>query len=704
STLAPLTRQQISPHQVIWALLHPEHATFIEFIFPKNKTILVDFLEEALELAGNVDPVIRKNLITLQADLVVDTKDGFWNVKLSEESSNLTTFWTPFGRYKFLRMPFGLKTASEEYQRRLYEIFQGLEGIEIIADDILILGKAPVDWSLKTKLRLISTKPYPWRTGVFKSLEQASGTTSAVRCLHTGSEPLRDSIIDTTPAAQFFQHCLYWQFPHLPWVSTFPRIVRNKKHGTKCLTSLLQLVKSRQCLYFYLCAPTFTVLFRAAGVAGMLGAHALISPTTSAQRKALLAEDIQFTMPLRKAGEESTDSSSLSQSQEDEEEEPADWLQSMGAGDELLSSLNSSNTRGTGHDNHERTGPLAGVPPTLLAPTAFLGGSLQCLSRRHVVVEGGKYVVELSGPVLPSAVYHLGLLTIKTTSFEKAKEEKIINVIFSVKDFSQRADIHLCVSSFMRRDLFTRIKVEAHVVYDCPTNRFNPDLSMEEAQELLTRLAQEYPVFGDGGDGNKFTTEDKEGQVVWREDGPLLVVSSTSWTEDEDMGLLLRAMHQYSQREGLPEVVCVVTGKGPLKAKFEAKLKEYDWNNVSWALIWLKTEDYPRLLACADLGVCLHISSSGVDLPMKIVDMFSAGLPVVAVNYPALSELLQPRVFGEVFSDANELTELLVRLLSEPERKTLGHFCQALRGYLKIRWEENWDLVVGPIFHLSKPQ
>ncbi|UYV79332.1 hypothetical protein LAZ67_17002170 [Cordylochernes scorpioides] len=69
STLAPLTRQQISPHQVIWALLHPEHATFIEFIFPKNKTILVDFLEEALELAGNVDPVIRKNLITLQADL-----------------------------------------------------------------------------------------------------------------------------------------------------------------------------------------------------------------------------------------------------------------------------------------------------------------------------------------------------------------------------------------------------------------------------------------------------------------------------------------------------------------------------------------------------------------------------------------------------------------------------------------------------------
>ncbi|UYV65986.1 hypothetical protein LAZ67_3006070 [Cordylochernes scorpioides] len=89
---------------------------------------------------------------------VVDTKDGFWNVKLSDESSNLTTFWTPFGRYKFLRMPFGLKTASEEYQRNLYEIFQGLEGIEIIADDILILGK-DLDIGQEVYVRTPNTTP-----------------------------------------------------------------------------------------------------------------------------------------------------------------------------------------------------------------------------------------------------------------------------------------------------------------------------------------------------------------------------------------------------------------------------------------------------------------------------------------------------------------------------------------------------------------
>ena len=46
---------------------------------------------------------------------VVDASNGFWQVELTDESSYLTTFATPFGRYRWKRLPFGICSASEEY-------------------------------------------------------------------------------------------------------------------------------------------------------------------------------------------------------------------------------------------------------------------------------------------------------------------------------------------------------------------------------------------------------------------------------------------------------------------------------------------------------------------------------------------------------------------------------------------------------------
>ncbi|KAG1933981.1 retrotransposable element [Pimephales promelas] len=76
---------------------------------------------------------------------VCDVKDGFWHVRLSEESSYLTTFATPFGRYRWIKMPMGISPAPEVFQPRLTQALEGLPGIRIIADDILICGEGDND-------------------------------------------------------------------------------------------------------------------------------------------------------------------------------------------------------------------------------------------------------------------------------------------------------------------------------------------------------------------------------------------------------------------------------------------------------------------------------------------------------------------------------------------------------------------------------
>lgn len=71
---------------------------------------------------------------------VLDARDGFWHIKLDEESSYLTTFNTPFGRYRWKRMPFGISSAPEVFQRRMCEVVEGLKGVEVVADDIVVVG------------------------------------------------------------------------------------------------------------------------------------------------------------------------------------------------------------------------------------------------------------------------------------------------------------------------------------------------------------------------------------------------------------------------------------------------------------------------------------------------------------------------------------------------------------------------------------
>lgn len=147
-----------------------------------------------------------------------------------------------------------------------------------------------------------------------------------------------------------------------------------------------------------------------------------------------------------------------------------------------------------------------------------------------------------------------------------------------------------------------------------------------------------------------------------RPDRPAVLVSSTSWTEDEDFSILLDALSIYEQRARtahgrLPRVLMFVTGKGPLRELYMRKARSMQdregdpWQRVHIISTWLEPGDYPLLLGkprltsglsnvesvldagSADLGISLHSSSSALDLPMKIVDMFGCGVPVCALDF-----------------------------------------------------------------------
>ena len=71
----------------------------------------------------------------------LDASSGYWQIKVDQESSKLLTFTTPFGRYRFKRLPYGIHSASEIFQASVANIISDIEGASNSQDDIIIWGK-----------------------------------------------------------------------------------------------------------------------------------------------------------------------------------------------------------------------------------------------------------------------------------------------------------------------------------------------------------------------------------------------------------------------------------------------------------------------------------------------------------------------------------------------------------------------------------
>ncbi|KAH8120699.1 beta-1,4-mannosyltransferase [Phellopilus nigrolimitatus] len=339
--------------------------------------------------------------------------------------------------------------------------------------------------------------------------------------------------------------------------------------------------------------------------------------------------------------------------------------------------------------------------------------------------------------------------------------------------FGRSADIHLFVTEAMRKHLVKEWDLQGvkAVLHDRPPsyfrraevfethdlfNKLGPSLSSGSLAAFfplclpphstpLTHLA--LPGASPGSIALDIEAADSFVSVsspastfpALRTERPALLVSSTSWTPDEDFALLLSALGQYERRaraanevsageaqvgETLPKLLALVTGKGPLKAQYMAEVarleRDEGWRWVRCRSLWLAAEDYPILLGSADLGVCLHSSSSALDLPMKVVDMFGCGLPVCALDFKCLPELVKDGQNGLVFHSTDELAEQLARLLRgfphapalDALRKSFArsmarsaehhHHLHGPSGAEGARWQwcswaENWDRVLKPL-------
>ena len=105
----------------------------------------------------------------------LDASNTYWQIPVDDESSKLLTFNSPNGRYRFLRMPYGIHLASDVCQNRISQMLENIEGAANNQDDIIIWGETLEE----LKNRIIK---------FFKSIKNQGLKLNKKKCLFNNSE------------------------------------------------------------------------------------------------------------------------------------------------------------------------------------------------------------------------------------------------------------------------------------------------------------------------------------------------------------------------------------------------------------------------------------------------------------------------------------------------------------------------------------
>lgn len=213
-------------------------------------------------------------------------------------------------------------------------------------------------------------------------------------------------------------------------------------------------------------------------------------------------------------------------------------------------------------------------------------------------------------------------------------------------------------------------------LYDRPADQFKP---IVDRQAAISKFPEIFPEID--------LTKDK------------ILLSSTSFTLDEDFNILLDALKSYDQEvdlKQLPKVYLIVTGKGPEQDNFHRRIKELKFSkNIIIKNHWFSNEEYTQVIGVADLAISLHLSSSGIDLPMKILDFFGVGVPTISVNFETISELVKPGINGFILENNSLqcLKDTIINVVTDDkvyQKIKAGAMKESLNT-----WDTNWERNLG---------